>query len=406
MTIDLTVQVPGDGSIALAWQASFRARSYSLLVVRTGAVPAHTAVQLTAGTTAYRIDNLSRHQRYRVAVAAASRDGTECSPWLWVTPRNGVPPLRDTRGGGLATCLATLRQITVMPQDQRLTVYWQRGPGFCDALALEVHRGDRLVRTITLEPEVTSIALDRGRGVRLQNGETYGIRLQSRFNGLVGGTSPLVLCAPAAQGEERAANQQLPQKSLVYPFLTLSPELAFFDQGDVAAEGEPGTEAPLICCHCRQAVQWRGYRLCCDGCGAEFIPNGRGDFLEASRLRFGVCRCCLPTKILIQKAGSTSLTCSHSGKEYIRLPGHSGYHLIEDLPYGLCQCCRPRRPLIKKRNTVRCQKSQETHTNQNGRWVLMPSEPVFDAAAIDDLLDAGLADICATGVSRGRRQRR
>ena len=77
--------------------------------------------------------------------------------------------------------------------------------------------------------------------------------------------------------------------------------------------------------------------------------------------------------------------------------------LIEDLPYGLCQCCRPRRPLAKSGDDVRCAKSNELHRRSGDQLVLVPSAPVFDARAIDELLDAGLAEICASGVSRGRK---
>ena len=90
------------------------------------------------------------------------------------------------------------------------------------------------------------------------------------------------------------------------------------------------------------------------------------------------------------------------------MPGSSGeggargaFLLIEDLPHGLCQCCRPRRPLERKDQGVVCSKSGENHRNERGQYVLVPSEPVFDAAAIDELLDAGLAEICSTGVLRG-----
>jgi hypothetical protein len=48
-------------------------------------------------------------------------------------------------------------------------------------------------------------------------------------------------------------------------------------------------------------------------------------------------------------------------------------------------------------------KSNELHRRSGDQLVLVPSAPVFDAAAIDELLDAGLADICASGVSRGRK---
>jgi len=246
---------------------------------------------------------------------------------------------------------------------------------------------------------VNSISLDDTRGVELDNGQAYSVRLRARFAGTLLGNAPLVRCTPAPQGQERAANQGHPQGNLIYPSLTLTPEICIFPEDEQHGEAAPAES--IVCCHCRRPVQWREYRLRCSGCGAEFIPNGRGDFLDLGQLRFGTCTCCLPRKILIQKRGEAALACAHSGKEHIRLPDTEGYHLIEDLPFGLCQCCRPRRPLVRRGQSVRCGKSGEKHRNEDGRYVLVPSEPVFDASAIDSLLDAGLAEICAVGVSRG-----
>ena len=129
-----------------------------------------------------------------------------------------------------------------------------------------------------------------------------------------------------------------------------------------------------------------------------------GEYLDIARLRFGTCRCCTPSKILVQQPGADLLVCSYSGKEHIRLAGTVGFRLIEDLPHGLCQCCRPRQPLIKEGDVIRCGKSRETHRNVDGRYVLVPTEMVFDAKAIDELMDAGLADICQAGVSRAGRR--
>ena len=78
----------------------------------------------------------------------------------------------------------------------------------------------------------------------------------------------------------------------------------------------------------------------------------------------------------------SGLRCAHSGKEHIR--DRSTFLLIEDLPFGLCQCCRPRRPLAKQPDaSVRCTKSHELHRRSGEEFVLVPSAPVFDAAAID-----------------------
>jgi len=438
----LDVQVVDDGSIELRWQALARARSYQLLIIRTGAIRAYTTLQLSRESLRYRINNLSRHQRYLVSVVASGDGLPVASQWLSVTPRAGLlaRPEEQERspvaGGsvtdGIEPHLARITRFTVMPQSRRVTAYWQLTRGFIDQLALElVHRG-RVAMHLALEPEVASISLDASRDARLVDGQTYALRLHTLFTGRIRHSASEVLFCPAPQGEERDANRRLPQDGLIYPCLALSPEVTVFE--DEAAEVAPASGAGgLGCCNCSHPVRWEDYRLLCAQCGAEFIPNGRGDYLQVSRLRFGPCKCCLPRKILIQKAGSQELVCAHSGKEHIRTEGAAElrssrpsraahrssrpsrgapgcddgardeaaqFMLIEDLPHGLCQCCRPRRPLVRQGKGVVCSRSREKHRNEQGRYVLVPSELVFDAAAIDDLLDAGLAEICATGVSR------
>jgi hypothetical protein len=397
-TIALEVEVVGDGSVALRWSAAARARCYHLLVIRSGAVRAYTALQLGSEVLRYQINGLSRHQRYLIALLASGPAGLAASEWWSVTPRAGMQPHLESEGE-VARHTARVERFSVMPQSRRLTAYWSTSKGFIDQLLLEVCVRGRVLKQLTLEPEVTSVSLDGERGVKLQNGETYVLRMHTLFAGQVQHSSPEVRCVPAPQGEERQANQSLPQDGLIYPCLSLAPEVSIFDD-EPAAVGAGGAHHSLVCRHCGQVVRWQEYRLLCSGCGAEFIPNGRGEYLEVGRLRFGTCRCCLPKKILVQKG--ELLVCAHSGKEHIRMPDadHDAFRLIEDLPFGLCQCCRPRRPLVRRGNVTVCSKSGEKHRNEDGRYVLVPSELVFDATAIDDLLDAGLAEICATGVSR------
>jgi hypothetical protein len=400
-TLQLEVEVIGDGQVALRWQSAPRARSYQLLIIRTGAVRAYTTLQLSAEVLRYQINSLSRHQRYLIAVLASGPAGVVVSDWWSTTPRAGAAARAAApEESELSSHLAQVRRLSVMPQDRRLTAYWETSKGFIDQLVLEVAQKGHVLKHLILEPEVTSISLDADRGVKLTNGERYVVRLHALFAAQVRQSAPEVLCAPAPQGLERTGNRFFPQESLIYPCLSLSPELRVFEDEPTAEEA---SSSALVCRHCRQTVRWQEYRLRCAGCGAEYIPNGRGEYLEVSRLRFGTCRCCLPKKILIQKTGGETLLCAHSGKEHIRMPDAEGFHLIEDLPHGLCQCCRPRRPLLKRGGAVVCSKSGEKHRNEEGRYVLVPSELVLDAAAIDDLLDAGLAEICATGVSRGRR---
>jgi hypothetical protein len=359
--LDLVGTIVGDGQVTLEWsphRGSFE--SYCLLAIRTGARPGYTALKLDGGTFMYRLANLGRHQR----------------PYL-----------------------APLERLVVMPQDRRLTVYWQLGAGFVDKVIVELRAGDQLIATYELEPEVRSFTIDAQRCRRLANGTAYTLTARARF-ALADSEPCSVVCTPAPQGLEREANREHPQAHLVYPCLSLAPEV------DVFGDGTPTETTAIVCGRCRGATEWRDYTLRCKGCKAEFIANQRGDYLDVSRLRFGTCTCCLPRKLLVQDVGSETLRCAHSGKEHIRAPGRATFMLIEDLPFGLCQCCRPRRPLAKTADdSVRCTKSNELHRRSegDGAFVLVPSAPIFDAAAIDELLDAGLADINAGGVSRGRR---
>lgn len=400
MKVELRAQVVGDGGVALHWQADDRVATFHLLIIRTGSVPAFTALQFGADTTRYQIHNLSRHQRYRVAVIATGPAGSAATTFWSVTPAAGLVAMPDVKPAGVEPYLSAFTRVTVMPQDGRLTVFWRRSPGFVDKVVVELRHGNEVVRTAEVEPEVTSLSFDASRGTPLENGTTYHVQLRTRFAGSVRQTSPAIAATPAPQGQERPANAALPQQSLIYATLALTPELCVFEEDAPALAA--ATIAPVTCFRCRATVAWQSYRMCCSGCGAEFIPNGRGDFLELASLRFGTCRCCMPKKILIQKASTQTLVCAHSGKEHIRLAGAPDFALIEDLPYGLCQCCRPRRPLEQRGNKVVCAKTSEPHRNENGAYVLVPSAPVFDARCIDDLLDSGLAEICSTGVSRGR----
>jgi hypothetical protein len=297
--------------------------------------------------------------------------------------------------------LANVTRLLVMPQDKRLTAYWQLSPGFAQRVELALLHENRVLQRWELEPEVKSFTVDTQRFPRLENGRKYTLTARTLLAGVEGQAHSVDVTA-APQGQERAANAALPQGNLVYACLSLTQELDVFGEQAPEQAGHA-----LNCGLCGGTTSWQDYRLRCGTCRAEFISNGRGDFLDVTRLRFGTCRCCLPRKLLIQDVGSPVLRCSHSGKEHIQTPGQRGYLLVEELPFGLCQCCRPRRPLQKgSGQKVECCQSHEAHRRADGdagTFVLLPSAPVFDAAAIDDLLDAGLADICATGVSRGRR---
>jgi len=388
--IDLAATIVDDGQVALEWRGSYA--SYWLLAIRSGAKPGFTTLKLDGGTRRYRFANLGRHQRYRFAVLAAREGQQVCSRWLSATPRTGLEVSVD--GEGIAPHVAKLDRIVVMPQDRRLTLYWQLGPGFIDKVVVELRRGTAAIATYELEPEVRSFTIDASRYRALANGVTYALSARARF-ALTDSEPCTVACTPAPQGQERAANRAHPQAHLVYPCLSLAPEL------DVFGEGTGEAALQILCGRCRGPTEWRDYTLRCKSCRAEFIANQRGDYLDITKLRFGTCKCCLPRKLLVQDVGSEVLRCAHAGKEHIR--SGSSFLLIEDLPFGLCQCCRPRRPLAKTGDDVRCTKSNELHRRSGEQFVLVPSAPIFDAAAIDELLDAGLADICSSGVSRGRR---
>lgn len=402
MGIDLSAKVEGDGRLALTWFSDQVLDSVHVLLVRTGTVPSHTSLHLGGDVAHCRFDNLSRHQRYRVGVLGTAGETTTLSDWFEVTPRGGLEA-RILPPHGLSGLMAGVGRLMVMPQPERLTAFWRLERGFVDRVILEVLEGNEVRHRLELEPEVRSISLDHSRRITLKNGHSYGLRVRTAFAGALHGCSALVAATPAAAGEERRANQNHLQENLLFPSVAVSPEVRIFpdDEDTGAEEGEGHT---LVCCHCQEEVRWHDYKLLCRGCSAEFVPNGRGVFLEASRLRFGTCRCCLPRKILVQKPGLESLTCAHSGKEHLRVTTNAGgcpqFHLIEDLPFGLCQCCRPRRALVESGRGIVCSQSAEIHRRQGTSFVLVPSQPVFDAAAIDELLDAGLAEICATGISQ------
>jgi hypothetical protein len=388
--IDLSGKIVDDGQVALEWHGAYA--SYWLLAIRSGAKPGFTTLKLDGATRKYSFANLGRHQRYRFAVLAAKEGEQVCSQWLSATPRAGMDVSAD--GEGVVQHLATLERLVAMPQDRRLTLYWQLGPGFVDRVVIELCRGTAVIATYELEPEVRSFTIDAARCRVLANGVTYTIRARARF-ALTDSVRCEVQCTPAPQGEERAANRAHPQAHLVYACLSLAPEL------DVFGEGTQEIAQAVVCGRCRGATEWRDYTLRCKACRAEFIANQRGDYLDVTKLRFGTCKCCLPRKLLVQDVGTDALRCAHSAKEHLR--SGSSFLLIEDLPFGLCQCCRPRRPLVRKGEEVRCAKSNELHRRSGEQFVLVPSAPIFDAAAIDELLDSGLADICASGVTRGRR---
>jgi hypothetical protein len=392
--LELAANIVDDGQVALAWRGAFE--SYWLLAIRTGGKPGFTALKLDGGTSSYRFANLGRHQRYRFAVLAAHDGAQVCSPWLSATPRAGSTVIGEERDG-ITPDLATLERLVAMPQDRRLTLYWQLGAGFIDRVIVELRQGDQLLAAFELEPEVRSFTIDTTRHRELANHVAYTVSARARF-ALTESAPCEVTCTLAPQGLERLANRAHPQPHLVYPCLALTPEL------DVFGDGAAGAVEPIFCGSCGGPTEWRDYALRCKSCKAEFIANQRGDYLDITRLRFGTCHCCLPRKLLVQDLGSATLRCAHSSKEHIRTPGKSTFMLIEDLPFGLCQCCRPRRPLVKADDTVRCSKSNELHRRSpDNTFALVPSAPIFDAAAIDELLDAGLADICTNGVTRGRR---
>ncbi len=398
MKPELDIQTPSDGSITMGWQGT--AAAWQVLLVRTGARPAYTSLLLDGALTGYRFANLSRHQRYRVALLARDGEQARLSSWHSVTPRAGLAPLRDTAEPDLSREVARVGRLLLMPQDRRLTAYWDLGPGFADRVEVELSAGGATVARGEVEPEVHSLTLSAERGHAIENGTAYTLRLSTRFAALAGHAPQQASATPALRGQERAANAGHDPAHLVYPSLEIAPEVALFpEDARVEAEAPPAT-----CGHCSKPVRWDGWVLRCEACRAEYIANDAGDYLELARLRFGTCQCCMPRRILIQPPKTSHLVCVASGKEHLRLPGARGFCLVEDLPFGLCQCCRPRQPLERHGDAVRCLKSHEPHRSVDGRWALCPTEAVFDARAIDALLDAGLAEISQGGVSRGRKK--
>lgn len=402
----LTVTVPSDGSVQLCWPAD-AAESVSVLFVRTGLRPGFMRWRLQGGLGRYTVSGLSRQQRYLCAVVghAAAKSELAESAWVSVLPnaetfgqtaaQTASLPVVATR---LRDFAAQVQSLRVMPQSRRMTVYFKLSPGFCEQVVIEVLRSGAPIARLSVEPEVTQLVLDEARVGGLRDGEVYEVNVSAVFGG-VASAPRAVACVMAAQGEERRANAALPRDGVVYPCVEFGDELDPFAEQTGAAQGA----REIICVHCRKAVRWRDYRLMCAGCSAEFVPNGRGAYLDVAALRFGTCRCCMPKKVLVQDGADHALACVASRKEYVRLPGEATYRLIEDLPLGLCHCCRPRRALVQVGQEVRCATSRELHrpTGGNG-FALVPQAPVFDAAAIDELLDAGLAEIGARGVSRAR----
>ena len=130
--LQLSAQIVEDGQVSLSWTGSFA--SYWLLAIRTGSRPGFTTLKLDGVTRSYRFANLGRHQRYRFAVLAAHGDQQICSPWLSATPRAGYDVVADA--DDVSAHLAAIERLVVMPQDRRLTLYWQLGPGFIDKVVI------------------------------------------------------------------------------------------------------------------------------------------------------------------------------------------------------------------------------------------------------------------------------
>jgi hypothetical protein len=369
----MRIEAPTPGRIRFVWPRATK----TLLLMRTGASPGFA--HWTIAGDSYEITNLSRRQRY--LCGALDADGTVS--WKSVVGDSVVE--EETR----PVQIARIERFSVMPQHERVTLYWQLGRGFISGLELVIRRGDKVLSTERIDRDVRSVVC------RAQNGESLSFTLTPLFARLTG-ASASAMCRAAPQGEERAANAVFRQLPLIYPCLTLG------DEQDPFADAASGqTPQRIACGTCQGTVAWDEYLLRCCACRAEYVPNGRGDYLDVAKLRFGTCRCCLPKKVLISEGDD--LTCAHSRKQYIRLPGEAAYRLIEDLPFGLCQCCRPRKPLLKRGEQVRCAGSDELHTSSAGEgFILVPSAPIFDAARIDELLDAGLAELSGTGINKRR----
>src|SRR6185503_10024885 len=207
--LDFAGQVIDDGHVALEWAPhAGKFKSYWLLVMRTGAKPGFTTLELDGHTYGYRFANLGRHQRYRFAVLAA-RDGAQvCTPWLSATPRAGTTLARED--AGVTDHLAKLTSLVAMPQDRRITLYWQLGPGFVDKIAIEIRRGAVVLANFELEPEVKSFTIDPPRCRGLVNGTTYTVIARARFV-LSDSETRSVVVTPAPQGQEREANRAHPQ---------------------------------------------------------------------------------------------------------------------------------------------------------------------------------------------------
>jgi len=140
MSLQLTAQVPQDGHVQLEWAPESALDRCWVLAIRTGAVPGFTSFSLDGATRRYRLANLSRHQRYRFAVVGARENQQTSSAWVSATPRMGLQPLVED--GDIAGHAATLSRVMVMPQDRRLTLYWQAGRGFVDRTLVDILDGE------------------------------------------------------------------------------------------------------------------------------------------------------------------------------------------------------------------------------------------------------------------------
>jgi hypothetical protein len=281
-----------------------------------------------------------------------------------------------------------------MPQDRRLTVFLGRTPGFVTGFMLLATSARGPLGRLQLDPDCTSVVLDATRFPDLTNGAAVRLEVTPCL-GALAGDARVIDAVPAPPGDERRLNAHLDPAGLVYPSLGVGAEL------DVFAERPSPTAAErIVCGRCGAEVAWRGYELACAGCGAEYIPNGFGAYLDRGALRFGTCLCCLPRKVLIAPAADAELVCAHSGKAHIQKTGAPGFELVESLRLGLCQCCRPRRPLGETAGRITCSATRAAHVASPHGFVLATDSPIIDAAVIDALMDAGLADLTSRGVTR------
>ena len=217
----------GEGSPPTQWW---------LLVERTGARPGYTSLTLDGGVKAWRFENLSRHQRYRIQVRAP---GDQASACVDVLPREGSTAVTEQ---GAPMPQAGITQLLVMPQNRRLTAYWTLSSGFVDRTVVAVHVEGRLLGRWELEPEVRSLSVDAARVAALQNGMVCDVTVATRLGTVVQDVMT-VRAVPAPQGREREANRALTQAGLVYPCLSLTDELDLF--GDANAR-PPGRGAVRI----------------------------------------------------------------------------------------------------------------------------------------------------------------